>query len=78
VAIGVFVIEREFMKAAAFALAGAVLRFFGFMHGESIGIAHSPGVAVGYLLVAGLFAGCALGGVERKSGTDHDYKTVNA
>ena len=37
-AIGVFVIEREFSKAAAFAFAGAVLTYFGFMHGEAVGI----------------------------------------
>src|SRR5262249_44411989 len=32
-AIGVFIIERKFVNAAAFAAAGAVLTFFGFMHG---------------------------------------------
>src|SRR6202008_412706 len=37
-AIGVFVIERDFTKASAFALAGAVMTFFGFMHGEAVGI----------------------------------------
>ena len=37
-AIGVFVIERKFVEAAAFALAGAVLTYFGFMHGEAVGI----------------------------------------
>ena len=41
-AIAVFIIDREFMKAAAFALAGAVLTFFGFMHGEAIGIGQTP------------------------------------
>ena len=37
-AIGVFVIERDFVKASAFALSGAVLTYFGFMHGEAVGI----------------------------------------
>ena len=37
-AIAVFIIDRNFAKAAGFALAGAVLTFFGFMHGEQIGI----------------------------------------
>src|SRR5712672_3512738 len=37
-AIGVFVIERDFAKAAAFALAGAVLTYFGVIHGEAVGI----------------------------------------
>ncbi|MGH8734046.1 MAG: hypothetical protein ACREVB_10225, partial [Burkholderiales bacterium] len=57
-AIAVFVIEREFVKASAFALAGAVLTFFGFMHGEQIGLAQSPAVALSYLLVSGVLAGC--------------------
>ena len=42
----------EFIEAAAFALAGAVLTFFGFMHGESVGIAVSPAVAIAYAIVA--------------------------
>ncbi|WP_426435327.1 regulator [Bradyrhizobium genosp. P] len=60
-AIGVFVIERDFMKASAFALAGAVLTYFGFMHGEAVGIGGglgvTPSVAVAYLaMAAGFYA----------------------
>ena len=60
-AIGVFVIERDFLKAAAFALAGAVMTYFGFMHGEAVGIGGglgvTPGVALAYtVMAAGLFA----------------------
>jgi AGZA family xanthine/uracil permease-like MFS transporter len=56
-AIGVFVIEREFARAAAFAAAGAALTFFGFMHGEQVGFAVTPSVAFAYAIVAtGLFA----------------------
>jgi adenine/guanine/hypoxanthine permease len=51
-AIGAFVIDRKFAEASAFALAGAVLTFFGFMHGESIGIGVTPTVAVAYAIVA--------------------------
>jgi AGZA family xanthine/uracil permease-like MFS transporter len=51
-AIGAFVIERRFTEASAFAAAGAVLTFFGFMHGESIGLAVTPTVAVAYAIVA--------------------------
>jgi adenine/guanine/hypoxanthine permease len=51
-AIGAFVIDKKFMEASAFALAGAVLTFFGFMHGESVGIAVSPTVSIAYLIVA--------------------------
>lgn len=52
-------IDRMFSKAAGFALTGAVLTFFGFMHGEAIGVAQSISVAVGYLLVAGVLYACA-------------------
>ncbi|MEH2595996.1 hypothetical protein V1278_002909 [Bradyrhizobium sp. AZCC 1577] len=60
-AIGVFVIERDFMKASAFALAGAIMTYFGFMHGEAVGIGGgldvTPGVALAYaVMAAGLFA----------------------
>jgi AGZA family xanthine/uracil permease-like MFS transporter len=58
-AISVFVIDRKFMKASAFALGGAVLTFFGFMHGERIGIGQSPVVALSYLIVSVIMAGCA-------------------
>jgi len=52
IAIGVFVIEREFLKASAFALAGAMLTFFGFMHGPAVGFAVTPGVATAYAIIA--------------------------
>jgi AGZA family xanthine/uracil permease-like MFS transporter len=58
-AITVFIIEREFVKASAFALAGVVLTFFGFIHGEAIGLNRSPQVALSYLAVAALLFGCA-------------------
>ena len=68
-AIGVFVIERDFIKASAFALAGAVLTYFGFMHGEAVGMGGglgvSPAVALSYAVVAiGLFALGRLGTSE--------------
>ncbi len=60
-AVGVFVIEREFAKASAFALSGAVLTYFGFMHGPAVGIGNgfgvTPAVALAYAVVAAfLFA----------------------
>jgi adenine/guanine/hypoxanthine permease len=58
-AIGVFIIDRQFMKAAAFALAAAALTFFGFMHGEKIGIGQTPVVAISYLAVAAVLASCS-------------------
>ena len=61
-AIAVCIIDRNFMKGAGFALAGAILTFFGFMHGHQIGIAQDPTVAFSYLIVAVIFAGCAARG----------------
>ena len=58
-AMAVFIIEREFEKAAAFALAGAVFTFFGLIHAEAIGIARTPTVAIGYLVVSGLLMAVA-------------------
>jgi AGZA family xanthine/uracil permease-like MFS transporter len=51
-AIGAFVTDKKFANAAAFAAAGAVLTFFGFMHGQSVGIAVTPTVAIAYAIVA--------------------------
>ena len=56
-AIASLVIDRKFMAASAFALAGAVLTFFGFMHGEAIGLAVTPTVAIAYLIVAAFIYG---------------------
>jgi AGZA family xanthine/uracil permease-like MFS transporter len=58
-AIGVFVIERQFLKAVAFSVAGALLTFFGFIHGEKIGWGQTPVVAVSYLAVAAVLLYCA-------------------
>ena len=57
-AIASFIIDHAFRKAAGFAFAGAVLTFFGFMHGEAIGIMQTPLVALSYLVVALILLGC--------------------
>jgi AGZA family xanthine/uracil permease-like MFS transporter len=63
-AVATFVIEREFARAAAFALAGAVLTYFGFMHGPAVGVGNgfgvTPQVALAYGVVAAFLYGCAL------------------
>jgi AGZA family xanthine/uracil permease-like MFS transporter len=51
-AIGVFIIEKKLAEASYFALAGAALTFFGFMHGEAVGIAVTPSIAAAYAIVA--------------------------
>jgi len=58
-AVTVFIIERQLEKAASFAAAGAFLTFFGFIHGEEIGVAQSPVVALGYLGIAAMLFGFA-------------------
>lgn len=51
-AMAVFMIDQKLKQAALFALTGAVLSFFGFMHGEAVGFAVSPEVGFSYLLAA--------------------------
>jgi AGZA family xanthine/uracil permease-like MFS transporter len=58
-AITVYIVDRKFMMAGAFALAGGVLTFFGLMHGEAIGINQTPTVALSYLVVGGVLVACA-------------------
>jgi AGZA family xanthine/uracil permease-like MFS transporter len=58
-AITAFIIDRKFKNAAAFAAGGAVLTFFGFMHGERIGVAQSPVIAMSYLVVSVILVACA-------------------
>jgi AGZA family xanthine/uracil permease-like MFS transporter len=56
-ALTVCIIDRQIKKAAKFALAGAALTFFGFMHGERIGFGQTPLVALSYLAISAvLFA----------------------
>ncbi|MCX8252526.1 hypothetical protein RHAL1_03703 [Beijerinckiaceae bacterium RH AL1] len=64
--VAVFIIEHAFEKAAAFALAGAVLTFFGLIHAEAIGIGKTPTVAVSYLLVSALLMAIAKLGTVRE------------
>ena len=53
-AVAAFIIDRQFRWAAAYALAGAILAFFGFIHGTQLEVAASPLVALGYALMAGI------------------------
>ncbi|MCW5624604.1 MAG: hypothetical protein KIT73_07825 [Burkholderiales bacterium] len=67
----VFLIERQFAKAAVFAAIGAVMTFFGFMHGEHIGFAQSPAVAASYLIVAAVLLSCARYAVVTPKPAEH-------
>ncbi len=57
-AIGVFIIERKYEWAAGFAGAGAILTFFGFMHGPAVGIAVTPSISLAYAIVAVFLVAC--------------------
>ncbi|HTJ77790.1 MAG TPA: hypothetical protein VL357_02235 [Rariglobus sp.] len=58
-AVAVCIIDRNLIKASGFAMAGAILTFFGLMHGSHIGIGQTPWVAASYLVMAGILIGCA-------------------
>jgi AGZA family xanthine/uracil permease-like MFS transporter len=49
-AIAVFIIDRRLRSAAVWAFAGAILAFFGLIHGPQLGWSVSPLVALGYAL----------------------------
>ena len=49
-AMAVFIIESQLRRAAAWALAGAILAYFGLIHGAQLGWAVSPMVALGYAM----------------------------
>ena len=50
-AIAAFIIDRRLAVAGWWAFAGAVLSFFGFIHGGQLGWAVSPTVALGYVFL---------------------------
>jgi len=62
-AVTVMIIDRKLDKAAYFALAGAVLTFFGLIHSDGIGVNRTPEVAVSYLIAAVFLFVCAKRGV---------------
>jgi AGZA family xanthine/uracil permease-like MFS transporter len=57
--IAVMIIDKKLDKAAYFALAGAVLTFFGLIHSEAIGFMKTPAVAASYLIVGAFLFLCA-------------------
>jgi AGZA family xanthine/uracil permease-like MFS transporter len=77
-AIVVFIIERQLLTAAAFAGAGAVLTFFGFMHGAEVGVAVEPMVAASYAIVAGFLFACAKYAAIEAAAPEADAEAVGA
>ena len=60
-AMAAFIIDRKFTEAAMYAFAGAVLAFFGFIHGAQLGFAVSPLIALGYALFGAI---CLVSGLQ--------------
>jgi adenine/guanine/hypoxanthine permease len=54
-----FIIDRDFSKASGFAVAGAILTFFGLMHGEEVGAFENAPVVIAYLVVATFLFACS-------------------
>jgi AGZA family xanthine/uracil permease-like MFS transporter len=78
-ATAVCIIDRQLMKAAGFTLAGAIVTFFGLMHGSGVGIAKSPLVTTGYLFVSLLLVVCAkLAAPAPADFYEHEHKTAAA
>jgi AGZA family xanthine/uracil permease-like MFS transporter len=57
--ITVFIIERDFVKAAAFSGVGAICTFFGLIHAEAMGIGRTPTMVVSYLGIAAILLACS-------------------
>ncbi len=77
-AIGAFIIDRAFTKAASFAAVAAGLSFFGFMHGEAIGIGQTLPVAASYLGVSIVLFACAkFAEVAPKVEHEHEHGHVH-
>jgi AGZA family xanthine/uracil permease-like MFS transporter len=73
-AIAVFIIERKLVNASITALVGGALTFFGFMHGEAIGVAVTPVVALAYLGVAAFLFGCAKLATVTEAAPEHEHE----
>lgn len=63
-AIAVFIIDREFKKAAIYSGIGAVLAFFGFMNGTALAFGNSVPIAMGYAVLAVTCLSFAYGGLK--------------
>jgi adenine/guanine/hypoxanthine permease len=78
-ATAVCIIDRKMVKAAGFTLAGAIMTFFGLMHGSGIGVNKSPLVTAGYLLVSLLLVACAkLAAPTPADFSEHEHETAAA
>ncbi len=79
-AVTIYIIDRQYQKASGFAATGALLTFFGLMHGEAVGIMQNSGVVFAYLTVAAFLFACARmtgkPAVSPKEKTEHEPEPV--
>ncbi|MDW7675045.1 MAG: NCS2 family permease, partial [Bacillota bacterium] len=54
-AIAVFLLERDFVKAAIFSVVGAVLTFVGIMHAPKLALNANPEFMLGYIIMGAMF-----------------------
>jgi AGZA family xanthine/uracil permease-like MFS transporter len=66
-AIVTFILEKQLMRAAIGAAAGAVLSWVGLLHADQVGWAAAPGVALGYAMLGVVLVGIGLVQGPRKS-----------
>jgi AGZA family xanthine/uracil permease-like MFS transporter len=77
-AIVAFMIDKRFLWAAGYGVAGAVLSFVGLIHAEQVQWAAEPEVALGYLFLAGVCALFALGGTDDVAASEEPPQTATA
>lgn len=53
--IAIFVIDRQFLRAATYSIITAVHAYFGFVHALEIKVGSAPEVALGYVMMALVF-----------------------
>jgi AGZA family xanthine/uracil permease-like MFS transporter len=75
-AIVTFIIDRKFFNAAGFAAAGAVLTFFGLMHGEAVGIGQTLPVVVAYLGVSLVLFCCGQFGTALAAAPEAEHEEL--
>ena len=71
-AIGIFVIEQEWLRAIIYAALGAVLSFFGIIHSARIALMANWQAAIGYLILIVIFI--LMSGFSKKSKSENLIK----
>lgn len=74
-AMTVYIIDKDYYKAAIFSFIGALFSFFGIMHAPSLAINAAFDFMIGYIIVALFFIYCSVKvGKQQQIPTDHQQK----